>query len=147
MCKWRWLKICPITKKKIRQTMLPTMGSFCYCAALQKVLSYFHIYLGIKQFFKTDQHGFRVNRSATSNLLGPSQYVVTALHIQNQVNEIYTEFSKAFNKVDQSLILHRPKTNGCVVLKTVLIKIKLCFSRRFQFHYFVSLFRIFQGFS
>lgn len=44
-----------------------------------------------------EQHGFRPNRSATTNLLAFHNLMQEAVEKQTQVDVIFTDFSKAFD--------------------------------------------------
>lgn len=53
------------------------------------------------------QHGFRKKRSSCGNLVDFVNYTTNALSNNNQVDVIYTDFAKAFDKVDHSVILRK----------------------------------------
>lgn len=53
------------------------------------------------------QHGFISGRSTTTNLTGYTQFILKAMNDGNQVDSIYTDFSKAFDKVDHKLLLFK----------------------------------------
>lgn len=53
------------------------------------------------------QHGFRKKRSSCGNLVDFVNYATNALAKNNQVDVIYTDFAKAFDKVDHSIILEK----------------------------------------
>lgn len=53
------------------------------------------------------QHGFVRNRSTTSNLLEFKNYICCAFAKRIQVDSIYTDFSKAFDKVDHKILIQK----------------------------------------
>jgi len=57
-----------------------------------------------KNILITEQHGFIPGRSTTTNLLLYHDYINTALENRTQVDAIYTDFSKAFDTVNHSIL-------------------------------------------
>ena len=54
------------------------------------------------------QHGFRSMRSTLTQLLGHFEAVMQALESGNEgYDSIYLDFSKAFDKVDHGVLLHK----------------------------------------
>lgn len=53
------------------------------------------------------QHGFFKGRSTTTNLIGYTERIQRAINAGKQVDVIYTDFSKAFDKVDHSILLNK----------------------------------------
>ena len=60
-----------------------------------------------RNFISVNQHGFCVNRSTTSNLLVYHDYIVGALEKGYPVDSVYTDFSKAFDRVDHGILLEK----------------------------------------
>jgi len=59
----------------------------------------------VKTYISTSQHGFVAGRSTTSNLVVFSNYCIHAFDMRSQVDAIYTDFAKAFDKVCHSALL------------------------------------------
>ena len=57
-------------------------------------------------FFNKNQHGFRKGRSCLSQLLEHQESIIAALEKNKNYDVIYTDFSKAFDKCDHSIIAH-----------------------------------------
>ena len=53
-----------------------------------------------------DQHGFIQGRSTVSNLLCVTQFISEVIDKGSQVDVIYTDFSKAFDRLDHALLLN-----------------------------------------
>jgi hypothetical protein len=53
-----------------------------------------------------NQHGFMKNRSTIKNLLEYASFVLNSIEDGNQVDSIYTDFSKAFDHVRDQLLLN-----------------------------------------
>jgi Reverse transcriptase (RNA-dependent DNA polymerase) len=57
--------------------------------------------------FHNEQHGFIKNRSINSNLLIYSKLIFDIFEKNNQVDAIYTDFSKAFDSVDHKILIKK----------------------------------------
>jgi hypothetical protein len=60
---------------------------------------------------KTEEHGFIKGRSTVSNLLKYSSFVLRSIEDGCQVDSIYTDFFKAFDKVRHRLLLDKMSNN------------------------------------
>ena len=69
-------------------------------------------YLDENQLFNDTQHGFRHGRSCLSQLLAHFEEILTKLEASENVDIIYLDFSKAFDKVDHSIILEKLRLMG-----------------------------------
>jgi hypothetical protein len=52
-----------------------------------------------------NQHGFMKNRSTVTNLLEYASFVLNSIEEEWQVDSVYTDFSKAFDRVRHQLLL------------------------------------------
>jgi len=59
-----------------------------------------------------DQHGFRRNKSTITNLLNFQNFVSDALSRGSNVDVIYTDFTKAFDKINHQILFTKLKQNG-----------------------------------
>lgn len=66
----------------------------------------------VKELLDTRQHGFTHNRSTVTNLMAYESKILRALENKSQVDCIYTDFSKAFDRVDHKLLLLKLKNIG-----------------------------------
>ena len=69
-------------------------------------------YLGIKNKINPNQHGFRSQRSCLSQLLEYHDEILSNLEEGNNVDSIYLDFSKAFDKVDIGILCHKLRSLG-----------------------------------
>ena len=53
------------------------------------------------------QHGFRKNRSCETQLVTILHDIATPLNFGNQVNVLFLDFSKAFDKVPHKCLLYK----------------------------------------
>jgi hypothetical protein len=58
------------------------------------------------------QHGFRASKSTLTNLLEYTDYITKALNESAEVDSIYTDFAKAFDKVRHDILLQKLKSFG-----------------------------------
>ena len=64
------------------------------------------------QLLPEGQHGFRALRSTLTQLLSYWETILNELECGNGVDVIYTDFSKAFDKVETGVLLHKLKECG-----------------------------------
>ena len=57
--------------------------------------------------FAPEQHGFVDNKSTVSNLATISHYISSVMDSGGQVDVIYTDFAKAFDKVPHKVLLNK----------------------------------------
>ena len=62
--------------------------------------------------FNSNQHGFRAGRSCISQLLAHYDHVLSLMEEGKNVDVTYLDFSKAFDKVDFSIVLNKMKEIG-----------------------------------
>ena len=62
--------------------------------------------------YNSSQHGFRPGRSCLSQLLAHVERLISHLQENENVDVIYLDFSKGFDKVDHKILLHKLKING-----------------------------------
>lgn len=78
-----------------------------------------------------NQHGFVKRRSTVTNLILFTNFVVSEISKGNQVDAVYTDFSKAFDRVDHSLLLFKLKRLGFPISFVNWLSSYLC--NRYQF--------------
>lgn len=66
-----------------------------------------NLYFHCKSLISSNQHGFVKKRSTVTNLLEFTNFVISEISKGNQVDAIYTDFSKAFDRVDHKLLLYK----------------------------------------
>ena len=83
---------------------------------------YKHIYIKVKHLLSNDQHGFVEKRSTVTNLSCFSQFATEILDQRGQLDVIYTDFSKAFDRVDHGILLTKLHSSGFSFSLLTLIK-------------------------
>ena len=77
----------------------------CNFAKVFEILLSKHICQHTSKFITTSQHGFTSGRSTTTNLAQFTTNISNALDNRRQVDTIYLDFSKAFDKVPHATLL------------------------------------------
>lgn len=104
---WKIGRVCPIYKKG-DSSLVCNYRPISILSNFSKIFEsilYTHIYAGISDLFSARQHGFMAKRSTTTNLVNFTQYVAESLDAGLQVDTVFTDFSKAFDQIDHSIIL------------------------------------------
>ena len=65
------------------------------------------MYLEKNKLLNSNQHGFRRNNSCLTQLLAHVDYILQFLREDLEVDTIYIDYSKAFDKVDHGLLLKK----------------------------------------
>jgi len=69
-------------------------------------------FLEENNLFNNTQHGFRAGRSCLSQLLEHCDKILHELEKGNNIDVIYLDFAKAFDKVDHGILCHKLKSLG-----------------------------------
>lgn len=70
------------------------------------------IYPSLHNIIIPEQHGFVKKRSTVSNLMLFTNFLFQSMDMRVQVDAVYTDFCKAFDKVDHFLLLQKIAFNG-----------------------------------
>jgi Reverse transcriptase (RNA-dependent DNA polymerase) len=76
---------------------------------------YTRIFPKIQRLISTEQHGFITNRSTVTNLMSLSQSVCQAVENHSQLDVIYTDFSKAFDRLDHTILISKLNEMGLTI--------------------------------
>ena len=102
-------KIAFGTKFKVENKCRLTIISKVLERIIRKQVSSF---IDKKGFLNSTQHGFRSSRSCLSALLNAFDDIMHMLHGSSSVDMVYLDFSKAIDKVDHGIPLHKLKALG-----------------------------------
>ena len=72
-----------------------------------EIISHSTIYSHVSGTISSDQHGFMKGRSTVSNLVCKAQFLCESLDRDDQVDVIYTDFFKAFDRLDHSTLISK----------------------------------------
>lgn len=84
----------------------------CCLAKTLELLIHERMYAAAKPIISHSQHGFVKNRSTTTNLMVYVSALNSSLEKRRQVDSIYVDFSKAFDKVPHELALRKLERLG-----------------------------------
>ncbi|KAG7295979.1 hypothetical protein JYU34_021071 [Plutella xylostella] len=106
---WKRAFISPIHKKGSKHKIdnYRPISKLCLLAKVLERLVYTQLYSCIKSSFSPMQHGFLKGRSTVSNLALFNDFVTEKMDGGSQVDVIYTDYSKAFDRIDHSLLLKK----------------------------------------
>lgn len=104
---WKISKVCPIYKKGnkaeiVNYRPIAVINNF---AKLFEFVLHNLFYSQVKHIICENQHGFMTNRSINTNLISVTQYLSEHMEKVGQVDVIYTDFSKAFDRIDHGILL------------------------------------------
>lgn len=111
---WKRAYITPVHKKgpKTEITNYRPVSKLCIVSKVFERLIYNQIYPSIKQSFSSYQHGFLKGRSTTSNLILLNDFLTEAMDDGQQVDVVYTDYSKAFDRINHNLLLSKLSDMG-----------------------------------
>lgn len=111
---WKHANITPVHKGGSKRSV-EQYRPISILSALSKLLErlvHNELYPILHNAIIQQQHGFVKRRSTTTNLLIFSSYLFDNVDNRVQVDAVYTDFRKAFDKVDHELLLNRIAYNG-----------------------------------
>lgn len=104
--RWKIAHITPILKSgdRSRCENYRPISILCCFAKLFESLVYACLYNHVKPIISDKQHGFVKNRSTVTNLLEYKNFLCRGFASSGQIDAIYTDFSKAFDKVNHTIL-------------------------------------------
>ncbi|KAJ0180561.1 hypothetical protein K1T71_003965 [Dendrolimus kikuchii] len=111
---WKMANITPVYKGG-NITDVTNYRPISLLSTLSKVLErlvHNYIYPVLHKQIMEQQHGFVKKRSTVSNLLIFTDFVFKSMDNRIQVDTVYTDFRKAFDKVDHDILLRKLAFNG-----------------------------------
>lgn len=112
--KWKFANITPVFKKD-DPTITSNYRPISLLCVISKVLErcvFNHCYHHLSPFFYQLQHGFLKGKSTTTQLLEVYHDILDSVASGNEVDVIYLDLSKAFDKVPHNLLLLKLKRHG-----------------------------------
>lgn len=107
--RWKFTIISPIFKSG-RKENVTSYRSISKLTIISKIFEHAvnnRLYFATKSIIIPQQHGFRNGRSTVSNLTVFTDYCLSQLEAGFQIDTIYTDFSKAFDKISHHILLKK----------------------------------------
>lgn len=106
--RWKCSKVIPVHKGGSRQDIKNYRPITIVCAVSKifEMIIFDMLFTEVKGRIALNQHGFLPRRSTFTNLATFSQFVHEALNRKSQVDVVYTDLEKAFDKVEHGMILN-----------------------------------------
>ncbi|CAB3992988.1 Hypothetical predicted protein, partial [Paramuricea clavata] len=111
---WKIANIIPVYKKGEKE-YAENYRPISLLSIVSKVLErcvFYNIREQLYQVIKTSQHGFTRGKSCVTNLLEVLNYIGSILDVGGQVDAVYLDMSKAFDKVNHKHLLHKLRMAG-----------------------------------
>ncbi|CAF4761859.1 unnamed protein product [Pieris macdunnoughi] len=111
---WKSAYITPVLKKGSKAVVenYRPISKLCAFAKIMEKMFYRQVYAALKLDFCEYQHGFIKGRSTTSNLILCSDFISDSMANGSQVDVIYTDYSKCFDKIDHNILLSKLSSMG-----------------------------------
>jgi hypothetical protein len=106
---WKSAFITPIHKSGDRSNVknYRPISKLCIFAKILEKIVYRQVYNALESSFTPEQHGFLRHKSTVSNLLLFHDYTTAQMDSGLQVDTIFTDFSKAFDRLDHVVLLEK----------------------------------------
>ena len=108
---WKEAAVAPVHKFGNIHNVENYRGISLLCC-LAKVLEKLVLYAAATPIISEFQHGFVKKRSTTSNLMAYSSILIPAVEKRLQVDAVYIDFSKAFDKVPHNIAIAKLQQLG-----------------------------------
>lgn len=111
---WKSAFITPTHKKgsKTDATNYRPISKLCIISKVFERIVYDQVYSALKGSFTPFQHGFLKGRSTVSNLILFNDYLTSAMDSGDQVDVVYTDYSKAFDRIDHIALISKLRNIG-----------------------------------
>lgn len=106
---WKYSKVCPIYKKGDKYDIMNfrPISLLCNFSKAFEFLLHNSIHHHVSSIISPYQHGFMKGRSTTTNLVVITQFIAKSIDMQAQTDVVYTDFSKAFDRLDHNILLKK----------------------------------------
>lgn len=107
--KWKYTTIFPILKSGDKNNVANyrPISKLTNIAKIFEHIVYDKLFYHLKRYISISQHGFMAGRSTTTNLAVFTKFCISNFEKGIQIDTIYTDFSKAFDRVPHELLLQK----------------------------------------
>lgn len=111
---WKTAFITPVFKKgdKSKVEQYRPISKLCLFAKIFERIIYDQTYAALRTSFTEEQHGFLKSRSTVSNLLLATNYITKSMEGGAQIDVVYTDYSKCFDRIDHNLLMRKLAVAG-----------------------------------
>lgn len=111
---WKSAYITPVHKKGPKTDILNyrPISKLCILSKVLEKIVHTQVYAGIRCSLNDFQHGFLPGRSTVSNLVLFNDFLTQSMDRGFQVDTIYTDYSKAFDRINHSRLLLKLESIG-----------------------------------
>jgi hypothetical protein len=104
---WKRALVTPIPKGKVSTEIenYRPISKLCQFGKILEKMVTDQLSSAMRRHIIPNQHGFLSGRSVDSNLLSYTEFILDALDNNYQVDAVYTDFAKAFDKIDHERLL------------------------------------------
>jgi hypothetical protein len=112
--KWKESRITPVYKNgdRCEITNYRPIAIINNFSKIFELVLFNRIYNHVAHMTSFFQHGFQARRSTVTNLLSVTHFLQVNLDARKQIDVIYMDFSKAFDRVDHKLLLTKLDSFG-----------------------------------
>lgn len=112
--KWKVTSITPVFKSGPKDNIANyrPISKLCNISKIFEHIVFEKIYFSVKSIISADQHGFVRGRSTATNLAIFSQYCLMNIELGFQIDTIYTDLSKAFDRLSHKILLYKLQLLG-----------------------------------
>ncbi|CAH2106212.1 unnamed protein product [Euphydryas editha] len=106
---WKAAYITPVHKKGSKTDILNyrPISKLCVLAKVFERIVYSQVYAALRNSFNPTQHGFLQGRSTVTNLILLNDFLTESMNMGKQVDVVYTDYSKAFDRINHNILLDK----------------------------------------
>lgn len=106
---WKTARISPILKSgdSDQVSNYRPISILCNFSKIFEIILHQSLFNHVKGLISIDQHGFFSGRSCVTNLSCLSAHICESIDTHTQVDVIYTDFQKAFDRIDHYILLNK----------------------------------------
>lgn len=125
---WKESFICPIPKIPMTKKIIEyrPISLLCVAGKIFEGILHKKIIAHILPFVSVKQYGFLNKMSTTTNLINFKELIVDAFDKKSQLDVLYTDFCKAFDKVDVEILLRKLRRYGFSIKLLKFFQSYLC---------------------